>query len=220
MRLSSVLTHCPKVLAPVNGRPFLSYLLDWLVEAGFAEVILCTGYKGEQVRDTFGERYKRLSIRYSRELKPLGTGGSVRHALPLIATDTVLVMNGDSYIDADLNIFLDWFFHKKAEACVLLKNVPDTSRYGRVEVDEDGRVLRFEEKRADVRPGWINAGVYILKTSLLETIPAGRTYSLENGWLPGLVGKEFYGYRCEADFIDIGTPESYAKAEEFLPKVC
>jgi len=107
-RLSSAFPEKPKVLAPVNGRPFLSYLLDQLVSAGFQDVILCTGYKGEMVRKTFGDSYKDLAIRYSMEPEPLGTGGALLYALPMIKKKLILAMNGDSFCKiSSLNFILD-----------------------------------------------------------------------------------------------------------------
>jgi NDP-sugar pyrophosphorylase family protein len=219
-RLSSVVSDRPKVLASVNGQPFLSYLLDQLVSAGFREVILCTGYKGEMIRETFGDSYRDLTIRYSREPKPLGTGGALRYALPMIEEETVLVMNGDSYVDADLSAYLKWYFKNETEAALLLTKVADASRYGKVEVDIKNCVISFEEKKEDADAGYINAGVYILKKHLLERIPSARPFSLEREFFPSLIGKGLFGYLCETELLDIGTPESYAKAERFFSGLC
>lgn len=218
-RLSSVVSDRPKVLAPVNGRPFLSYLLDQLGNTGFRDVILCTGYKGEMIRETFGNRYRDLIIRYSGEPEPLGTGGALRYALPMIEKDTVLVMNGDSYIDVDMNAYLEWHFKNEVEAALLLTKVADVSRYGRVEADKNGCIISFEEKGEATGPGWINAGVYILKKRLLERIPPASHFSLEREFFPGLIGKGLIGYLCESELLDIGTPESYARAERFFSEI-
>ena len=215
-RLHSVIADKPKVLAPVNGQPFLSYLLDQLIAAGFQDVILCTGYRGEMVRETFGSHYRRLNIRYSYEPEPLGTGGALRYALPMIDSETILVMNGDSYLDTNLYDFINWYMKRRHETSILLTKMPDTSRYGRIEFDVYGRILRFEEKSEELRGGWISAGTYLLKKSLLEIIRRGVHYSLETEYFPHLVKIGFYGYVCESKFIDIGTPESYEKAHLFF----
>jgi len=218
-RLRSVISDKPKVLAIVNGRPFLSYLLDQLINAGFKKVILCTGYKGKQVKATFGNTYNDLAIQYSQEPEPLGTGGALRFALPMIHTKSVLVFNGDSYAKSKLQEFLVWYFEKKPPAALLLARLPDTRQYGQVEFDANGCVVSFEEKGARLGSGWINAGVYLFNRSLIESIPAGKPISLEIDVFPSIIAKGLYGFRCEDAFIDIGTPESYAKADDFFKKL-
>lgn len=218
-RLKFALPDRSKVIAPVAGRPFLSYLLYQLISTGFRHVILCTGYKGEQIKDTFGSTYDGLGIQYSQEPEPLGTGGALRFGLPLVNTGSVLVTNGDSYVNCNLSNYLSWYFKNGFQASLLLTYMPDTRRYGRVEISEDGRILKFDEKGAGHGPGWINAGVYILNRGFLESIPSGKPFSLERDFFPSLIDKGLYGFRCEGAFIDIGTPESYALAEEFFSSV-
>ncbi|MHC4664815.1 MAG: nucleotidyltransferase family protein [Planctomycetota bacterium] len=215
-RLQSVLSDTPKVLAEVSGRPFLAYILEQLSFAGFRSVVICTGYMGDKVQDYFRDAYGSLRITYSKEDKPLGTGGALRLALPCVSSDAILVMNGDSYIDADLTAYADWFLQKQARAALLLTTVSETTRYGAVTVDEGDRIITFDEKGGSSGPGWINAGIYLMKKSLAASIPAATPYSLEHELFPSLAGKELLGYCCEAPFIDIGTPESYARAESFF----
>ncbi len=96
-RLRGVLADCPKVLAPVKGKPFLAYLLEHLAGQGLRDVVLCVGYGSEQVEAVFGRSYAGLRLAYSCEPAPLGTAGAVRLALPMLESDPVLVMNGDSF---------------------------------------------------------------------------------------------------------------------------
>lgn len=215
-RLLSVLEGVPKVLAPVSGRPFLYYLLEKIMDEGFDEAVLCTGYKGNLVKETFGSAVGELKIIYSQEPKPLGTGGALRHAAALIKTGILLVMNGDSYTTSRFSGFIDWFFKKGHSAAILLSRVPDSTRFGLVKVDGDGRVISFTEKHDQPLPGWISSGVYLLKKSLINSMPSGRQYSLEREFFPGLIGGGIYGYRNPEAFIDIGTPESYARAPAFF----
>ena len=216
-RLRPTVGDVPKVLAPVNGRPFLSYLLDQLIAAGFSNVILCTGYKANMVEESFGENYKTLHIRYSQEREALGTGGALRYALPMVKNEIVLVMNGDSYIDADFPDFFDWYSKEEHDAAILLTKVNDTSRYGRVKIGEDGKIVGFYEKEEKPGTGWINVGVYLIRaTSLFHLIPFGVGFSLERETIPTLIDESLYGYRCKGKFIDIGTPESYAQSETFF----
>ena len=214
-RLRPVLSATPKVLAPVGGRPFLTYLLDQLIAAGVRRVVLCTGYLAEQVQSTLGQRYGELELVYSRESEPVGTAGALRLALPCLNSDPVLVMNGDSWCDLDLPAFLSWHRQKEAIASLGLVHLPDTARFGRVSFDGNGGILSFGEK-ASAGAGWINAGVYLLSQSLLQTIPAQRSVSMEYEIFPRLIGNGLFGYAEGNRFLDIGTPESYAEAENVL----
>ena len=215
-RLRSVLADCPKILAPVNGKPFLAYLLEHLAGQGLRDVVLCVGYRSEQVEAVFGRSYAGLRVAYSCEQAPLGTAGAVRLALPMLTSDPVLVMNGDSFCRPDLPSFFRWHEARKAAATLLLTRVPDTRRYGRVQVDDDGLIRAFEEKGEHDGPGWINAGVYLLSRQLLAEIPEQTAVSLERETFPGWLGRGLYGCPSETPFLDIGTPASYAAAEEFL----
>lgn len=216
MRLRSVIADRPKVLAEIHGRPFLTYLLDQVAAAGITQVVLSTGHLGEQVRATFGDAYRSLRLAYSQETEPLGTAGALRLALPLLTSETILAMNGDSFCQANLDAFWQWHIAQKAAVSLLLTRVLDTNRYGRVEVAPDGQVLSFIEKGTSAGPGWISAGIYLLKRDLLSTIPPGRAVSIEKESFPAWVGRGLYGYQSQGQFLDIGTPESYAHAETFF----
>lgn len=215
-RLRSVVPGRPKVLANILGRPFLTFLLDQLVLADVRDVVLCTGYMADEIDKQLGNTYKSLRLVYSRENVPLDTGGALRLALPHLNSDAVLVMNGDSFVDIDLTVYLDWFFKKNCQASLLLTYIADTGRYGKVTIAEDGLLLAFEEKGLKSGPGWINAGVYILKKSLVESMPVGTPFSLEREFFPELVDKGLHGFCFDGEFIDIGTPETFALAEKFF----
>jgi NDP-sugar pyrophosphorylase family protein len=214
-RLRDQLPDRPKALAEVAGRPFLRYQLDRLQAAGITTVVLCTGYRGEQIQRTFGDVYGTMHLRYSHEPMPLGTAGALRYALPLLDGEVVLAMNGDAFWDVDLTAFWQWHTRRDAAASIVLARVTDASRYGRVRVDRRSCVQAFEEK--SVRgPGWINAGVYLLSRQVIEQIPEERPVSIEREVFPRLVGQGLYGYRSRGRFLDIGTPESYRMAERFV----
>jgi NDP-sugar pyrophosphorylase family protein len=215
-RLRPAVGERPKVLAEVGGRPFLAHLLDQVAEAGFREVVLCTGWRAQEVEQTLGSVHGPLRLRYSPEPQPLGTAGALRHALPLLAGETVLAMNGDSYCGADLAAAWEWHRARCSQATLLLVEVADASRYGRVEVDEDGAICRFVEKQADPAPGWINAGIYWLARARIESIAAQAPLSLEHDVFPAWIGRGLAGLRTRARFIDIGTPRSYADASSFF----
>lgn len=220
-RLRSVLADVPKVLAPVRGRPFLAWLLDKLVEAGLRHIVLCTGYRGDTVRQTFGDCYRSALIEYSQEAAPLGTGGALMQALPLARSPSILALNGDSYCDADLAAFQAWHLRHEFAGSLLLAEVPDSSRYGRVQTSGHGRIRSFEEKGGDTGRGWINAGIYLLRGDLLSDA-AGSTrskngmVSLERDLLPRWIETGLGGCPCEGKFLDIGTPESFAATDRFF----
>ncbi len=224
-RLRPVVSDRPKVLAQVHGKYFLTFLLDYLTNAGLWYLSLskiCTGHLGEQIQVAFGDRYDHLRLVYSQESSPLGTAGALRLALPLFRSDSVLVMNGDSICQTDFVAFEEWHRERNAEASLLLIKVPDVRRFGQVLVDKEGRVLRFEEKNDKAGSGWINSGVYIIDRKLIKKIPKGvrstelTPKSLEKEIFPSWIGKQFYGFQSDGRFIDIGTPESYSEADHFF----
>lgn len=215
-RLRSAVADRPKVLAEVEGRPFLAYLLDQLVAAGTRKVVLCTGYMAEQVAETFGDAYRSLELAYSREESPLGTGGALRLAADHFESDPVLVLNGDSYCTADLTAFRAWHADRGARDSMVLCQVPDVSRYGQVVVDEAGAVTSFREKGGDTGPGWINAGVYLFSRELVQSIPSDTAVSLEKEVMPARIGNGLYGQQTASRLLDIGTPASYAAAARFF----
>ncbi len=219
-RLRPALDGRPKVLAPVAGRPFLTYLLDVLRAASFRRVVLLTGYKGEEVKSELGESYRGMELVYSAETSPLGTAGALRAALPQLSTSITLLLNGDSYCKIDLKAFAG--FHRRREAAITmaLTRVDDASRYGRVRTSAEGRVTAFTEKHERADPGWINAGVYLIERRLVEEIPTGRPVSLEREMLPAWIEKKCAcGHKRVRPFLDVGTPESYASAAAFLQDV-
>jgi NDP-sugar pyrophosphorylase family protein len=212
-RLRPVLGDRPKVLAQVRGRPFLAYLLDQLEAAHVHAVVLSVGHRAAEVRAAFGSSYGGMRLTYAEEREPLGTAGALRWALPRLASDPVLVLNGDSWCEADLRTL--WATHgaREASATLLVTHVADTRRYGRVALDVMGRVTSFCEKGGDPSPGWINAGVYVLSRRLIAAIPPAGAVSLEREVLPSWVGRGLYGHATHGRFLDIGTPESYQAAQ-------
>jgi len=216
-RLRSAVADRPKVLAEVNGKPFLTYLLDQLISYNLKHVVLCTGYLGEQIQSAFGSCYKTLEIEYAQELEPLGTGGALRFALPLCRSNPILAMNGDSFCVADLDAFYRWYQERDiSTGAILLTQVDDVERYGQVQCHEDGRIVAFNEKGLKSGNGWINAGVYLLDEVLLNSIADDRAISLEREIFPQWVDKGLYGFQSHGKFIDIGIPETYFSASNFL----
>jgi NDP-sugar pyrophosphorylase family protein len=203
-------------MAEVGGRPFLAYLLDVLEKAGIGDVALCTGYMGEMVKDAFGNEHGTLRLHYSQETFPLGTGGAIRFALDLLDSESVLVMNGDSYCKTDLAAFAEFHLSQSALATLLLVQSSDRGRFGQIQINSEGRVLRFDEKAYRNGIGWINAGIYLLKRDLILSIPEGKCISMEKEMFPEWISLGLYGFRCDGPFIDIGIPKDYWRAENLL----
>lgn len=218
-RLRPVVGDRPKALVEVDGRPFITYLLDQLADAGLRHVVLCTGFGAEKVRERLGDSYGPLRLAYSEEPESLGTAGALRLALPLVGSDPVLVMNGDSFCQAGLDGLWQWHRSRPAQGSLLLTRVPDTSRYGRVQVAGDGAVQGFQEKSSSGGPGWISAGIYLLSRALLESIPPGQCVSIEREVFPAWVGRGLYGCQAGGRFLDFGTPQTLALLPAFLAQL-
>lgn len=215
-RLREAVADRPKVLAEVNGRPFLTYLLDRLAAYRISRVVLCTGYMAEQIHAAVGCNYRTMELVYSREVVPLGTGGAIRLAMPLTGSDPILVMNGDSYCDADFELFAHHHHAKSAQASLVLVNVADVTRYGAVNLEPSGVITGFCEKGGMQGEGMINAGIYLFNRSVVAAIPEGKQVSLEREVFPALIGHGLYGFSQRACFIDIGIPSDYYAASSIL----
>jgi NDP-sugar pyrophosphorylase family protein len=215
-RLRSVVSDRPKSMARIAGRPFLTFLLDELARQGLRHVVLSTGYMADVIKSEIGATHGRMTIEYSHESSPLGTAGAFRLATPLLRSDPVLALNGDSFCQTDLPKFLSEHISRNASASILTAHLPDVERYGQVRSDSDGRVLEFLEKGTQRGPGWINAGVYLLSRSFLDSIPTGRAVSIERESFPAWLTRGLYASALGRRFIDIGTPESYAAAQVFF----
>jgi D-glycero-alpha-D-manno-heptose 1-phosphate guanylyltransferase len=219
-RLRSVVADRPKVLAPVAGRPFVTYLLDQLAAVGVRKTTLLAGYAGEQLRAAIGNRYARMEIGYSIEPEPLGTAGAVRYAMPSLPEQTILLLNGDSYCDLDLLAFCHHHFEHSGAASMVLTQVLDASRFGTVKLTDNDLIAGFQEKNQFTGPAWINAGLYLFDRAVIERIEPGQAISLEGEVLPACVASGcLQGFRAGNRFIDIGVPESYVAAERFFAEL-
>jgi NDP-sugar pyrophosphorylase family protein len=203
-------------MALVAGVPFLQLLLRQLRAQGVTEVVLGTGYKAEQIESYFGDGADaELAIRYSRETEPLGTGGALKLAEPLLG-DPVLVINGDSYVEFDLAGACDLLQSKDADLIMVLHRVPEVSRYGSVTTDDSSRIVEFVEKGNRTGEGLINAGVYLFQKKILEKIPSGKAVSLEREVFTELLAEKVYGLVSDGTFIDIGIPNDLERAQTLL----
>lgn len=213
-RLRSVVSDVPKPLAPVAGRPFLQWLLDYMQPYGFGHIVLSTGYMHEKIAEHFGDNYRGMRLSYAVEDKPLGTGGGIRNALNHCEDDEMVVVNGDTFFAIDYSL-LEAFFHRQpTRLAVVLRQVADTGRYGRVTLDCCDRISAFAEKDGSHGPGNINGGIYMLHRSLLEEYSGEGAFSFEHDIIAPRVAQEpVYAYVATDFFIDIGIPEDYRRLD-------
>ena len=216
-RMREVLGEHAKSMALLNGRPFLETLFKQLKKAGYSQAILSVGYKHEQIRDHFGDESCGLKLIYSREEKPLGTGGGVRLALNHVAADNVLVMNGDSYTDVKIASVIKQHDKRKPAATIVV--IPQ-SRFdaGSIVLGTKKIVTHFGEKVALPGSRYINAGIYILDKTLFKDVSAREAVSIEKQLFPAWLaeGRKIEGYVHKGTCTDIGTPQRYKDAQESL----
>lgn len=211
-RLRPVLPDVPKALAPVNGQPFLAYQLETLRTFGFKRVILCVSHLAEKVIDAATRMAPaEISVEYSRESLPMGTGGALGIASMRVERGPVLVLNGDTYVECDFGRLVQHHLDRKWGCTIAIRSVADTSNYGFVRSSDGGVVTEFIEKTS-VGGGYVNAGVYVIEARLLHEIQVHTPSSLERDVLPGWVRRGLVGaVVIEGYFCDIGTPDSYAQ---------
>lgn len=215
-RIRPVLGDVPKVLAPIAGKPYLDYLLDWLRQFGIRRIVLGLGHRADAVLAHLQARPAGgLDIATVIEPAPLGTAGAIRLARSELHSDPVLVMNGDSFADVDLGRFLASHRRAKARGNILCAMVEDAGRYGRVILDGGGHIQSFAEKNVSFHgAALVNAGVYLLSADLLDEIAAGHAVSLERDVFERMPPGSLAAFTECRRFIDIGTPESLAWAGE------
>ncbi len=215
-RLRSVVSDVPKPMAMVAGRPFLELLLANLARNGFDKVVLSVGYLSDVIGAHFGSDYRGIPLAYAVESTPLGTGGAIRAALAECSSEHVHVFNGDTYLGLDVEATERQWASRRVPIIVALR-VDDTARYGKLETDADGRIVRFLEKDASGGPGLINAGCYVLPKAIVSDFPETERFSFEAEYLRDAVAdRPFFALETKAEFIDIGTPDDYARAQTLL----
>ncbi|MEA5428588.1 nucleotidyltransferase family protein [Arcicella lustrica] len=216
-RLREVIQDIPKPMAPIRDVPFLEHLLNWVTTVPIDNIIMAVGYKNEVIKSHFGENFKGISINYSVEDAPLGTGGAIVKALNYVKSEDVLVLNGDSYFPIDIVSFINVSRLYKSNFSVALKKMFRFDRYGTVLIDNvSHNIIQFNEKKF-CEEGLINSGIYLIKRNFLEGKIFPEKFSFETeilekeAQLGNLSGQIF-----EQPFIDIGIPEDYARAESII----
>jgi NDP-sugar pyrophosphorylase family protein len=221
VRLKDVAGNGPKSMARIAGRPFLELLLRQLRRNGFRRVILAVGYQQESIRSHFAEGVFGLQLAYSAESTPLGTGGALRNAADLVGSDSVLILNGDSYTDVDLNKFAVNHRESKADASMVVLPGDGRGDCGSVQVGPGGELVKFEEKQGACFTRYLNAGIYMMSRSILYDIPPGVQVSLERELFPRWLeeGKHIKAFIRSGKCVDIGTPERFRIAQDALANV-
>jgi NDP-sugar pyrophosphorylase family protein len=221
-RLRSLLRDRPKPMAPVKGRPFLEYQINQLRAHGLSDIVLCVGHLAHHIQNHFGDgRDRGVQVTYAEETELLGTAGAIKSAQSFI-DDTFLVLNGDSYLEVDFLGLIE--FHRQRQSAdsrtigtIATVAVDDATSYGKIELNGEARLLGFEEK-VETGPGWINGGVYVLESTVLDLIPAGRVASIEKETFPLILkqNRRLLGYPVQGFFVDIGTPEGYHRFCQYI----
>jgi len=218
-RLQSVISEIPKPMAPIDDQPFLFYILKWLEKNGIKKVILSVGYKWEIIYNKFGEHFNSIELVYSIEDLPLGTGGAISLAMKKLKDDKFFIINGDTLFDINLNDLLDYHLIGAYDFSIVLKPMINFDRYGSVEMDENNRIIRFNEKLPR-KNGLINGGIYLANYSINKYFPSIEKFSFENDFMEKMVNQlSFGGIVKDNYFIDIGIPEDYKRAQLELPKL-
>ena len=217
-RLRSVVSDVPKCMAPVGGRPFLAWALQWLERFDVNRIVLSLGYLNEVVIDWVQKEYKgKTPVDWVIEETPLGTGGGIRLAMSKVAPGRTIILNGDTFFNVDLNAFDLFSMHSASPLIVALKPMTDFDRYGSVTLSEDNRITSFNEKK-HCDEGLINGGIYCIdsRADLFDGMP--DKFSFEKEILePMSKSGRLAGFVSDGSFIDIGIPQDYQLAQTFLP---
>jgi mannose-1-phosphate guanylyltransferase len=215
-RLRPLTESVPKPAVPLVDRPLLAYMVEWLARHGVEEVVLACGFMPETLREALGEGERfGARIRYVAEPRPLGTAGAIRFAADEVGEglgERFVALNGDVLTDLDLTALLEAHREGGGQATLGLHPVEDSSAYGLVRTEEDGRVVAFEEKTGEAVPGEVNAGIYVLERPVLDGIPPGESVSIEHDVFPRLAEDGLRAARLDGYWMDVGTPERYLQA--------
>lgn len=216
-RLRSVVADKPKCMAPIGEQPFLYYLLQYLHKQGITHAILSLGYKSEQVIAWCEQNELPLRVSFTVEPEPLGTGGGIVYALEKVENDGVFIVNGDTYFDVSLRDFHAFHQQQQSQLSLALKPMRQFDRYGTVTLNSRHSITAFREKQY-MDAGLINGGVYLTAASYLRGLHLPPKFSFEKEVLePMAASGQLYGFVSDTYFIDIGIPEDYEAASNYLP---
>jgi len=220
-RLRNTVADVPKPMAPINGRPFLEYQLDYWIGQGIREFILSVGYKRDSIIGHFGSHYRRANIRYAIEDSPLGTGGGLLMAASMLDMDqNILVLNGDTFFEVSLAALTEFHADRHADWTFSLFRTNETDRYMGMRVAQDGQIDFLCPEMIGQPELLANGGVYLIQSKVLNSTDfiTGFKISLEDDILSRLYTQKtrIFGYESSGRFIDIGLPHDYFRASGFL----
>ncbi len=208
----------PKPLLPVANKPIMEHVLRLLKRHGFAETVVTVQFFAPLVRNYFGDGEDvGMSLQYATEEIPLGTAGSVKNAEDALRSGPFLVISGDALTDIDLSALVAYHKKQGALVTVALARVPNPLEFGIIIAGDDGRIQRFLEK-----PSWgqvfsdtVNTGIYVMEPEVLAEVPAGEPVDWSSDVFPRLVkaGAPLHGWVADGYWQDVGTHESYLKAQ-------
>ncbi|OQW32244.1 MAG: hypothetical protein A4E19_19610 [Nitrospira sp. SG-bin1] len=217
-RLRPLTNTIPKPLLPVGGTPLIVWNLLLLKRHGFHHVIINLHHLGPMIEQALGNGSKfGLRIIYSHEPVILGTGGGIKQAEPHFSGEPVLILNGDTLVELDLEALRDFHRTRNAAATLVLREDPDAARWGLVEVGDGGQILRINGKglveSVPTTPRMF-AGIHILHPRLLRQVPKGVASSIIEPYVNAIErGEPVLGYDVRGYWSDIGTAERYAETE-------
>lgn len=214
-RLRGVIDDRPKVMAEINGRPFLDFIIEYVLSFGLKRFILCSGYQAEYIDAYYSNRKLPFELILSRENTPLGTGGALKNAQKLIKSTNLIVLNGDSFCRVNLKKFYEFHIERHSFLSIVAAQTENSEDFGSLSIDNSARITAFQEKTQELN-AFVNAGLYIFKKEVLSLIPLGRAISLEYDFFPKFISKGIYGFVTEEPLIDIGTPQRYERAKAFF----
>lgn len=219
-RLNSVLSDLPKPLAPINGKPFLEYQMDYWIHQGIDHFVLSVGYLKEKIVNYFGDNYQNIPINYAIEDMPLDTGGGLLKALDFITSDEpILVLNGDTFFEVDLKVIKDFHLNRGSIWTFSLFRTKEKGRYMGIHLEPSGK-LKFMNQEINDQERLANGGVYLINPATVKGLgyKSGEKISLEKDILKKLSADyaNIYGIEFEERFIDIGVPDDYKRAASIL----
>ena len=218
-RLSATVPGVQKCMAPVNGIPFLYYVINFLLRNNADRFIFSVGYMAGNIEQFMAEKFPRLNKIFVTEEKPLGTGGAILKSLGHAVEDDVLVLNGDTLFDVDLNSLYLFHSENDADCTIALKPMKNFDRYGTVQLNDDGVVTGFMEKKFMLE-GLINGGIYLMKRNSFLRQQFPEVFSFEKEYLEKkFTDQKIFGVVSDGYFIDIGVPEDYFRAQGELKQI-
>lgn len=218
-RLKPITENLPKPMVTIAGKPFLTYIFDYLIAQDISQkIIISVGYQYDKITNYFGEKYENCELMYSIEHEPLGTGGAIQYALNKTESEDVLILNGDTFFDVSLKDMISFHRLQESDLTVALKYLKDFDRYNRVLL-ADSKILKFEEKQYNL-DGNINGGIYILKKKILQELNFAAKFSFEDDFLKRYFDKiKCHGFIADGYFIDIGIVQDYERGQVELPLI-